>query len=119
MWAESIATNKEIVACLGTKTIKILEPLYADSMRVSAVESIEQCGPPEWIGTVHTHLPGDVSNAGKIQSILAGNWPRVYGEFSLSDRTVIRTWREWWNSIGFFCVLWGDRFMRLYCEGEL
>ena len=56
--------HQERVACLAADVrgdtvfvshVRQVSPDAADSLGVSATASIEQCGPPEWDGTVHTH----------------------------------------------------------------
>src|SRR5512133_1973189 len=63
LWQASLAAKQERVACLASTIrndtvivtrIEALEPEDADSLGISATASVEQCGPPEWSGTVHT-----------------------------------------------------------------
>ena len=65
LWSESVAAQQERAGCLAAdirgdtvfvSRILRVEPYAADSMGVSATASIERCGPPEWNGTVHTHV---------------------------------------------------------------
>src|SRR4051812_20288158 len=64
LWQASVGARAERVACLASivdgDTLRItrVSPLTAgaDSLAVSAGSSIELCGPPEWQGTVHTHI---------------------------------------------------------------
>ena len=65
MWQKSLAAREERVACLASYIrndtvfvtgIAPLEPEDADSMGISATRSVEECGPPRWSGTVHTHI---------------------------------------------------------------
>ena len=65
LWEESVEAHQERVACLAADVrgdtvfvsrVQRVSPEAADSMGVSATASIEQCGPPEWDGTVHTHV---------------------------------------------------------------
>ena len=80
-----------------------LPPDAADSMGISARASIERCGPPEWAGTVHTHVA-------------------LYNErgpsrrFSGQDRTVMRMWYDRWRADGVFCVVYSER--DAHCEAD-
>jgi hypothetical protein len=65
LWEASAQAKAERVACLAatidSDTVHIsrvlsLDPGPADSLGISAGASLEQCGPPEWRGTVHTHV---------------------------------------------------------------
>src|SRR5688500_5279076 len=65
LWQASLAAREERVACLATtirndtvfvSRITPVESEEADSMGISAIASIDQCGPPEWSGTVHSHI---------------------------------------------------------------
>lgn len=104
LWHESVATGREHVACIGghptpmALEIDRVMPLAveADSLSADAALSIEACGPPEWIGTVHTH---------------PHNSPLFKETFSPSDRAVFAKWRERWGAggaEGTFCVLYSD-----------
>src|SRR3954471_7361824 len=65
LWLASLAAREERVACLASTIrndtvfvshIEPLEPEDADSMGISATASVERCGPPDWSGTVHSHI---------------------------------------------------------------
>ena len=72
----------------------------ADSLQATAGASLEECRPPEWLGTVHTHVA-------RIDG-------RPYVTFSGSDRAVMAAWHRQWQVDGVFCVLYDDR--RAHCE---
>ena len=57
-------------------------------------------GPPEWLGTVHTH-----------SAHVAG---QPYSTFSGSDRGVMTLWQSTWEAPGVFCILYDER--RTHCE---
>jgi hypothetical protein len=105
LWRASVAARAERVACLASvvdgDTLRItrVNPLTAgaDSIEVSAGSSIELCGPPEWQGTVHTHIP-----------LTEGQ--RARAQFSGADRGVMLMWWQRWKMDGTFCLL--------YAEGE-
>jgi hypothetical protein len=101
LWDASLAGRREYVACLGgwlegdTVHVSRLQPLdvaQADSLTAEALESIARCGPPEWIGTVHTHIRSTDDDQPS---------PR----FSPSDRAVMSEWIGRWARQGAFCVL--------------
>jgi hypothetical protein len=109
LWRASVAARAEQVACLASvirgDTLRItrVRPLAgaADSMAVSAQTSLEQCGPPEWQGTVHTHIamtPGQ----------------RPYSLFSGADRGVMLMWWQRWKTDGTFCLLYAED--EAHCE---
>jgi hypothetical protein len=112
LWAESAAAHQERVACLAadiradtvvvTRVLRV-EPDAADSMGVSATASIEQCGPPEWDGTVHTHV-----------ALYTDDSPSR--RFSGQDRTVMRMWYRRWRADGVFCVAYSER--SAHCEAD-
>jgi hypothetical protein len=114
LWAASAGTRQERVACLGGYRsgnvwhVTIIEPLVAaaDSFGVSAGVSIERCGPPRWLGTVHTHIArqGDGS---------------PYATFSGADRGVMAIWWRRWRTAGVFCVLFTERDAHCEADGEL
>ncbi len=64
LWATSLTMRREQVACLGgtvgpdsvvvTRIKPVNEP--SDSLNASAQISLATCAPPEWIGTVHSHV---------------------------------------------------------------
>jgi hypothetical protein len=109
LWAASMAARSERVACLASvvdgDTLRItgIEPLAAgaDSGAVSAGASLERCGPPEWQGTVHTHIP-----------IAEGR--RANGIFSGADRGVMLMWWQRWKTDGTFCLLYAED--QAHCE---
>lgn len=109
LWGESIAAGEERVGCIGgyieNGTIYItkasrLEPAFADSARVSAASSLRECRPPEWIGTVHTHI--------------ARYNGMPYTTFSAPDREVMHRWTQRWETAGTFCILYSEYQAR--CE---
>jgi hypothetical protein len=81
--------------------VKALDGQEADSMQVQAVASIEQCKPPLWFGTVHTH-------------IARYNDTLPYSTFSGADRGVIAQWHRTWRTEGVFCILYTD--VNAHCE---
>jgi len=109
LWTASVAARAERVACLAsvingdTLHITRVQPLTtgADSLAVSALTSLEQCGPPEWQGTVHTHIP---LREGQSASPL----------FSGSDRGVMLMWWQRWKADGTFCLLFAEG--QAHCE---
>ncbi|MDX2192086.1 MAG: hypothetical protein NW201_01950 [Gemmatimonadales bacterium] len=112
LWGSSVAAGAERVACLGghyladtvvVGRVRALGTAGADSTSISAQESIDTCGPPEWLGTVHTHIP-----------LPDGEQP--FKTFSGADRGVMLMWWKRWKSDGIFCVLWSDR--DAYCERD-
>jgi hypothetical protein len=108
LWRTSDAAKQERVACIGgyqhegTTYITRVEQVSAaaDSLQASAGVSLQECRPPEWIGTVHTHV-----------ARLDG---RPYVTFSGSDRAVIAAWHRRWEADGVFCILYDER--RAHCE---
>lgn len=103
LWGASIRAKQERVACIGGRLVhgavyitrvRQLSSSRADSMTVSARESLRTCGPPRWLGTVHTHI-----------AMLDG---RPYVLFSGSDRIVIKMWRHQWKTDGVFCILYSE-----------
>jgi len=110
LWAESIAANREHVGCLGGSlgldTVRIeqvilLDDAPGDSLNAPAELSLATCGPPQWIGTVHSH-------------VRSTDDPSPAPRFSGSDRVVMSVWSEKWRSRGAFCVLYSERGAR--CE---
>jgi hypothetical protein len=109
LWSASVEAKTERVACLASvidaDTLRItrIQPLAAgsDSLAVSARSSLEMCGPPEWQGTVHTHV-----------ALAAGQRP--YAFFSGSDRGVMLMWWQRWKSDGTFCLLYAEN--QAHCE---
>jgi len=112
MWEESAAAKQERVACLGATVrhdtvfvarILALVPDGADSMGIGSDASIERCGPPNWSGTVHTHV-AEYDNG--LPS----------ATFSAQDRGVMRRWYQRWQSDGVFCVAYSAR--DAHCEAD-
>jgi hypothetical protein len=112
LWKESKAAGQERVACLKSSirndtvfvsAVAPLEPENADSMGISAVASVEQCGPPEWSGTVHTHI-----------ALYTDDSPS--SRFSGQDRIAMRLWYDRWQSDGVFCLVYSDR--QAHCEAD-
>ncbi len=77
-----------------------------DSLGVSAGQSLERCGPPEWAGTVHTH-------------IARRDGRRPYATFSGADRGVMRLWARRWGQLGLFCLLYSEHEGRCEADGRL
>lgn len=112
LWRESVAAQQERVACLDAdirgdtvfvNRVLRVEPDAADSMGVSATASIEQCGPPAWDGTVHTHV-ALYTNEGPSR------------RFSGQDRVVMRMWYARWRTDAVFCVAYSER--SAHCEAD-
>jgi hypothetical protein len=111
LWEASVATNQERVACLGAEVrndsvfVLRLLPLQsaADSMTAASDESVERCGPPEWSGTVHSHV-----------AEYSGGLPST--TFSAQDRGVMRRWYRRWGANGVFCVVYSRR--DAHCEAD-
>jgi hypothetical protein len=112
LWEESVAAKQERVACLGTsirndtvfvERILALVPQDADSMSIGSAASIERCGPPDWSGTVHTHV-----------ALYTSELPSK--RFSAQDRGVMRQWYERWKADGVFCLVYSAR--DAHCEAD-
>jgi hypothetical protein len=112
LWEESVAARQERVACLAADIrgdtvfvhrILRIEPDAADSMGISALASVERCGPPEWDGTVHTHV-----------ALYTDDSPSR--RFSGQDRSVMRMWYDRWHADGVFCVVHSKR--SAHCEAD-
>jgi hypothetical protein len=112
LWDASSAAKSERVACLAatieSDTVRITRvfPLNAersDSLGISAQASLEGCGPPQWRGTVHTHV-----------ALRDGRSP--YSLFSGADRGVMMLWWQRWNVDGIFCLLYSES--EVICEIE-
>jgi hypothetical protein len=109
LWVASSSAKTEQVACLAgeirrdTVLVTRILPLdgWADSLGVSARQSLDTCGPPRWQGTVHTH-------------VALRDGVRPYSRFSGADRGVNRLWWRRWNAEGMFCVLYSPT--DAYCE---
>ena len=112
LWQSSLAAREERVACLAASVrndtvfvsrILPLTPEEADSMSISSASAVERCGPPEWAGTVHTHI-----------YLFTDSMPST--TFSAQDRGVMRKWYERWHSDGVFCVVYSAR--DAHCEAD-
>ena len=112
LWRSSADAREERVACLAStirndtvfvSAVRPLEPEQADSMGISALKSVEQCGPPAWSGTVHTHV-----------ALYTDNSPST--RFSGQDRIAMRLWYDRWHSDGVFCLVYSDR--HAHCEAD-
>jgi len=112
LWDASSAAKAERVACLAAMiegdTVRIsrvfpLEAGRADSLGISAAASLDNCGPPEWRGTVHTHV-----------ALRDGRSP--YSLFSGADRGVMMLWWQRWKLDGIFCLLYSRE--EVICEIE-
>ena len=110
LWSSSLEARAERVACLAgvieDDTVRVLRilPLVAtggDSLGIPANASLEACGPPEWQGTVHTHI-----------ALREGQRP--YSSFSGADRGVMLMWGQRWKATGIFCVLFSSE--QAHCE---
>ncbi len=110
LWEESTRGRRERVACLGgtmtedsvvVTNIKPIPSDDADSLSASGVLSIQECGPPDWMGTVHTHVRST------DDSLPARR-------FSPGDRVVMSEWARRWGGQGAFCVLYSER--GAHCE---
>jgi hypothetical protein len=112
LWSASVQAKEERVACLAStihqNTVfvtraRALAPEDADSMGVSAAASVEQCGPPTWSGTIHTHV-----------ALYTDSLPST--RFSAQDRTAMRLWYDRWHADGVFCVIYSRR--DAHCEAD-
>lgn len=110
LWQASTSAGAELVACIGgerrdgvARITQVLQLSSAggDSLAASASGSIEQCGPPTWFGTVHTHI-----------ARYDGQHP--YPAFSGADRGVMMLWWKRWQVDGVFCVLYSPS--QAHCE---
>ncbi len=72
-------------------------------MGISAAGSVEQCGPPQWSGTVHTHI-----------ALYTDDLPST--RFSGQDRIAMRLWYDRWKSDGVFCLIYSAR--HAHCEAD-
>jgi hypothetical protein len=107
-----VAAKAERAACLGARVrgdsvvverVLPLLPQDADSMGISAQESIDKCGPPQWSGTVHTHV-----------ALYTEEAPSRH--FSGQDRVAMSLWYDRWHADGVFCVVWSER--DAHCEAD-
>jgi hypothetical protein len=112
LWQSSVAAKEERVACLAStirndtvfvRRVLPLEPVEADSMGISSAGSVEKCGPPEWSGTVHTHV-----------ALYSDSLPSTL--FSAQDRGVMGMWYRRWHADGVFCVVYSAR--DAHCEAD-
>jgi hypothetical protein len=112
LWEASVAAREERVACLAStirndtvfvSRVRPLAPEDADSLGISAAASVEECGPPEWSGTVHTHI-----------ALYTENLPST--KFSAQDRTAMRLWYDRWHSDGVFCLIYSRQ--NAHCEAD-
>lgn len=112
LWDSSVAAREERVACLAStirndtvfvSAIDPLEPEGADSMGISATGSVERCGPPQWSGTVHTHI-----------ALYTDDRPST--RFSGQDRIAMRLWYDQWRADGVFCLVYSAR--EAHCEAD-
>jgi len=110
LWQSSVAARAERVACLsgriGRDTVWIsgATPVVvagADSLTAEGEPSLAQCGPPNWIGTVHTH-------------IRSTDDPDPAPRFSPGDRAQMSEWVRRWGRPGAFCVLYSSE--GAHCE---
>jgi hypothetical protein len=111
LWRTSLAAREERVACLAStirndtvfvSRVDPLEPEDADSMGISAKASIDRCGPPEWSGTVHSHI--------------ALYTDKPSSRFSAQDRMAMRLWYDRWHADGVFCLIYSDH--DAHCEAD-
>jgi hypothetical protein len=112
LWQASLAAREERVACLATtirndtvfvSRITPVESEEADSMGISAIASIDQCGPPEWSGTIHSHI-----------ALYTDDRPST--KFSAQDRTAMRLWYDRWHADGVFCLVYSEE--DAHCEAD-
>lgn len=112
LWQESLTARQERVACLASSIrndtvfvtrVASVEPEDADSMGISATASIARCGPPEWSGTVHTHI-----------ALYTDQSPST--RFSAQDRTAMRLWYDRWHTDGVFCLVYSAH--DAHCEAD-
>mgnify|MGYP003514318652 CR=1 FL=1 len=112
LWHASLAAKEERAGCLASSirndtvfvsAVAPLEPEEADSMSISAIASVERCGPPQWSGTVHTHI-----------ALYTDDSPST--RFSGQDRIAMRLWYDRWQSDGVFCVIYSEE--NAHCEAD-
>jgi hypothetical protein len=109
LWARSVATRREQVACLGgflgadTVHVNRLQPVDepSDSLNASAQLSLASCAPPEWIGVVHSHVRSTDDDT-------------PASRFSPGDRAVMSEWTQRWGGQGAFCLVYSTQNM--HCE---
>ena len=109
LWKASKRVMEERVACIAghmedgafhVTRVMAVPTEKADSLRISPEPSLDLCGPPDWIGTVHTHI--------------ASFHGKPFATLSPSDRAVMNVWRLKWKQEGVFCVLYSES--EAYCE---
>jgi hypothetical protein len=109
LWQTSTDVKQERVACIGgyrhegityITRVAMVTGASADSLSVAATASLLECGPPEWLGTIHTHI--------------ATKEGIPYVTFSGADRGIMMRWESMWRMDGVFCVLFDER--RAHCE---
>jgi hypothetical protein len=83
--------------------IAMVKSEEADSLGISALASVEQCGPPVWSGTVHTHI-----------ALYSDSLPST--RFSAQDRAAMRLWYDRWHADGVFCLIYSAR--DAHCEAD-
>jgi hypothetical protein len=112
LWQASVKAREERAACLASTIrhdtvfvtrVLALPPEQADSMGISAKASVQQCGPPAWSGTVHTHI-----------ALYTDDLPST--KFSAQDRTAMRLWYDRWHTDGVFCLLYSRE--DAHCEAD-
>jgi hypothetical protein len=112
LWRASVAAREERVACLASSIrndtvfvskVAPLDPEEADSMGISATASIDKCAPPEWSGTVHSHI-----------ALYTDDRPST--RFSAQDRTAMRLWYDRWHADGVFCLIYSEH--DAHCEAD-
>jgi hypothetical protein len=115
LWNASVAAKEERVACLASSVrndtvyvtrVAAVTPEDADSLGISAIASIDACGPPEWSGTVHTHI-----------ALYTDDSPST--KFSAQDRIAMRLWYDRWHADGVFCVIYSRNTARCEADGVL
>jgi hypothetical protein len=113
LWRASQSAREERVACLATMIrndtvfvtrIAPVDSEAADSMGISALASVEQCGPPQWSGTVHTHI-----------ALYTDDRPST--RFSAQDRIAMRLWYDRWHADGVFCLIYSEQHARCEADG--
>ena len=112
LWEASTAAHEERVACLASSIrndtvfvsrIAPVDPEDADSLGISATASVEQCGPPTWSGTVHSHV-----------ALYTDDRPSL--RFSAQDRIAMRLWYDRWHADGVFCLIYSAQ--DAHCEAD-
>ncbi len=83
--------------------VVLLDSNRGDSLGISAQASIDRCGPPEFRGTVHTHV-----------ALHDGEHP--YANFSGADKGVMMLWWRRWQVQGYLCFLYSAE--EAYCEAN-